>query len=116
MSFLGGGSPVTGPRSIHGVPPARDGVPPQSGIGYISQPGMGYIPQARDGVPPVRNGVYPPARDEVPPSQPDLGYPPRIGQQMEYLIRGRRYASCVHGGGLSCLEKSDSMVPKTGEM
>ena len=28
---------------------------------------------------------------------------PRIGQQMEYLIRGGRYASCVHAGGLSCL-------------
>ena len=41
---------------------------------------------------------------------PEMGYPPsvqgwgplRIGQQMEYLIRSGRYASCVHAGGLSC--------------
>ena len=31
------------------------------------------------------------------------GVPPRIGQQMEYLICRDRYASCVHAGGLSCL-------------
>ena len=24
------------------------------------------------------------------------------GQQMEYLIRRERYASCIHAGGLSC--------------
>ena len=30
--------------------------------------------------------------------------PPGIGQQMEYLIRCGRYASCVHAGGLSCSE------------
>ena len=31
------------------------------------------------------------------------GVPPRIGHQMEYLIRGGRYASCVQAGGLSCV-------------
>ena len=30
------------------------------------------------------------------------GVPPCPGQQMEYLIRRCRYASCVHAGGLSC--------------
>ena len=38
-----------------------------------------------------------------------IGYPPsqvgggtQIGQQKEYSLHGRRYASCVHAGGLSC--------------
>ena len=45
-------------------------------------------------------GVSP--HDEGSP-QPGMGYPPpRIGRQMEYLIRRGRYASCVHAGGLSC--------------
>ena len=58
------------------------------------------------------------ARDGVPPSPrqvrtwsgvpcPGMGYPPRppgIGQQMESLLRGERYASCVHAGGLSCYQ------------
>ena len=35
------------------------------------------------------------------------GYPGRrggtqLGQHMEYLLHGGRYASCVHAGGLSC--------------
>ena len=35
---------------------------------------------------------------------PGMGYPtPGIGQQMEYLIRGERYACFVRAGGLSCL-------------
>ena len=42
----------------------------------------------------------------VPPRQVRMGWgipPPRIGQQMGNLIRGGRYVSCLHGGGLSCL-------------
>ena len=31
------------------------------------------------------------------------GVPPRIGHQMEYLIRSWQYASCIHTGGLSYL-------------
>ena len=27
----------------------------------------------------------------------------QLGQHMEYLLHGGRYASCVHAGGLSCL-------------
>ena len=40
------------------------------------------------------------------PTSPNQGtYPlPGIGQQMKYLIRRGRYASCVHAGGLSCLK------------
>ena len=63
-----------------GVTPSRDGVPLQPGL-------MG-----------TRGGV-PPSRDGVPSWQ---GYPPHTGQQMEYLTRRGRYASCVHAGGLSC--------------
>ena len=29
----------------------------------------------------------------------------QLGQHREYLLHGRRYASCVHAGGLSCLHK-----------
>ena len=57
--------------------------------GGVSQPGMGY---PHSGVPLPR-----PQRWGNPP-------PGGIGQQMEYLIRGGRYASCVHAGGFSCLE------------
>ena len=28
--------------------------------------------------------------------------PPQIGQKKEYLLRGGRYVSCVHPGGLPC--------------
>ena len=28
----------------------------------------------------------------------------KIGQQNEYSLHGRRYASCVHAGGLSCFQ------------
>ena len=60
---------------------------------------MGY-PLSWDGVPPsqVRMGV---PQDRVPPA---LGWGiPRIGKQKEYLLRGGRYASCVHAGEFSCL-------------
>ena len=47
---------------------------------------------ARVGTPWVRVGT---------PSQG--GYPPaRTDQHSEHLLRGRRYASCIHAGGLSC--------------
>ena len=55
----------------------------------------GGIPQSGMGYPPSRDGGYPPSRDGVPP--------PGIGQQMEHLISGMRYASCVNAGELSCL-------------
>ena len=84
--FAGGGG--TPNRSSWWVP-----WPGPEGGGGI-QPGIGY-PLARSGhgVPWPRMG-YPPAME---------GSTPGIGQQMEYLIRCGRYASCVHAGGLSCL-------------
>ena len=86
--------------------PARskwEGTPVRSGWGYPS---------------PTRDGVYPIwtwdgvhliwtwSWDGVPPDL-DLGWgtrpPPSLGQQKEYSLRGGRFASCVHAGGLSCI-------------
>ena len=39
------------------------------------------------------------------PGQDDGGTP-CLGQQKEYLLRGGRYASCVHAGELSCIAKN----------
>ena len=67
---------------------------PQSGL-------MGGIPGRSDrgytrwGTP-SRDGVPSPSRD---------GVPPGTEQQIEYLIIGGRYASCIHAGGLSRLTK-----------
>ena len=90
----------------------RGGTPTRSGRGGGGpQPGSdgGYPGQVRTGGTPARSrwgevpwpgpdvdtqGGVPPSRDEVPPLQ--------LGQQKEYLLRGGRYASCVHAGGLSC--------------
>ena len=78
------------------------------------------------GVPHLARRVYPtwPGGVPQPASQsgPARGYPcqvqlrlrqgvpppPGTGQQMEYLIRRCRYASCVHAGGLSCYGKTCS--------
>ena len=58
--------------------------------------------RSRQGVPqPGQDGGYP-GQGWGTPLRPGVGYPPRIGQQMEYLIRSRLYASCIHVGGLSC--------------
>ena len=83
-----------------------EGVPWPGPDGGVLGPGVGYSPVQGFGTPLARSGwegvpwsgvAYPP-----PPSSDRV--PPRgIGQQMEYLIRGRRYASCVHAWGLSCL-------------
>ena len=56
--------------------------------GYPSQVWMGGAHQQRMGYPPHL----------------DLGWgtPPWLGQQKAYSLRGGRYASCVHAGGLSC--------------
>ena len=94
------------------------GYPSQERMG-VPQPQPGQVgypihPLSWDGVPPSRDGVLPgqgtPIQRWRTPSQ---GWgtpvqiwgtppPPRIGQQMEYLICRGRYASCVHAGGLSC--------------
>ena len=124
-SHLGRGRGVPRPGQDSGVPhPGQDGggYPIQVRMGgYPShvRMGGGYSSQVRIGVPQLRKGYphtkmgYPlpgqdggctPARDGVPPPPPIQRWgPPKIGQQMEYVIRSGRYASCVHAGGLSCV-------------
>ena len=69
-----------------GTPQTLDWVPPGHGIGY---------PRAWDRVPP-----FPWTWDQVPPQTWDRVPPPRHSEQL--LLRGGRYASYVHAGGLSC--------------
>ena len=69
-----------------GIPSSlMEGTPiqPNGGVPHSPRPGL-------DGVPPP------------PPARTGWGYPPE-GTVDEYLIRGGQYASCVHAGGLSCL-------------
>ena len=59
------------------------------------------------GVPPSQDGGYPlPMRlDEgTCPIELDGGTPSsrETEQHSRYLLRGKRYAACVHAGGLSC--------------
>ena len=89
-----------------GTPPAPlpqtwDRVPPG--------PGMGYPPDLGWGTPPDLGwGTPHPTPDLGQGTPPDLGWgTPRNLRGVsplhsEHLLRGRRYASCVHAGGLSC--------------
>ena len=76
-------------------------------MGYpLPWPGMGYSP-ARSGwegyTPWLDKNGGGVSLDGHPSSQRwGTVPPPGIGQHREYLLRGRRYASYVHGGGLSC--------------
>ena len=92
-------SQVCGPRSFLVL--ARGGHP---------SPGWGHPPPSQDrtDVPPPpsqdRTGVFPqPGQDwHTPPPGWGWGPPPRTERQSEHLLPGRRYASCVQAGGLSC--------------
>ena len=86
----GGGYPILGPG--RGVPHPRSrqggacpGYPPAGGHPPRVPPSRGHLP----GVPPGRGA-------------PAQGTPPQQDQHSVYLLRGARYASCVHAGGLSC--------------
>ena len=96
-----------------GTPQTWDWVPLDLGLGTPLPLGWG-TPQTWDGVPPP---TPPQTWDRVPP-RPGMGYPrppdlewgtpPRPGtlyppQHSEHLLRGGRYVSCVHAGGLSCI-------------
>ena len=115
-----GGYPGPGPEGYPGQ------VPPMPGMGYPpSHPDLdGYtLARSRWGypgqVPPEPEMGYPPVwtwDGAFPLSGPGMGYPHldldlgwgtpphlQLGQQKEYSLRGGRYASCIHTGGLSCL-------------
>ena len=64
----------------------------QLGGGQVSPAGGGSVQPGGEG-------------DQV--SQLGGGGSAKIGQQNEYSLHGRRYASCVHAGGLSSLAMFD---------
>ena len=123
-SGCGGGVPpsqvwrVPLPRSEQRVPPCLNmgrGYPPGPGKGVSHLPGHGKgyppppPPEPGKGVQPIQ---YPHQLDGLPPfpcPNPDLGpgwgggVYPHPEQHSVYLLRGGRYASCVHAGELSCL-------------
>ena len=65
-----------------GTLPGQDGGVPCQGVGYPQQ-----------GKPPWQG---------TPPMPGQDGGGTQLGQQKEYSLHGRQYASCVHAGGLSC--------------
>ena len=74
------------PSGVRGVPT----FPGLEGGTYLPRSGQGgYLPSQVWGVP-----------TWVPPHQ--VRYPPPPEQHGVHLLRGGRYASCVHAGGLSC--------------
>ena len=98
-----------------GVPPSRQWrVPhPANGGGYPHPADRGLPPSARQGVPPSsqvgRQAVPLSGRWRISPSsRRKVGYTIltwlEMEQHSEYLLRGGRYISCVHAGGLSCLK------------
>ena len=103
MGARGGGTPWSG----------QDGGRGTSGYIVVGV-GQGYLMTRSGwgqgaGIPPaqVRMGV---AQDKVPPARD--GVPTWIGQQREYLLCGRQYASCIHAGGLSSYVKISTLLQK----
>ena len=95
------------PASKVGMPCPRQ-VPPQPR--QITPPHTRYVnpPQSKVGISSPSQGNYPPSKVGTPPPS-KVGTSPIQGryhlpppQHSEYLLRGGRYASCVHTGGLSC--------------
>ena len=71
--------------------------PADGGRGTPSSWWWGGVPHPTDG------GGGGPAPGTPPAGGPRPGYPPPHQEQHSvYLLRGGRYASCVHAGGLSC--------------
>ena len=103
----GQGVPQPG-ASTQGTPLARSGWGyPSQGTTCLGYPTLGLV---RTGGAPAWGclpGVSPqPGQDRTVPQPrgclPRVPHPLGIGQHMEYLMSGGRYASCVHAGGLSC--------------
>ena len=77
--YRGPGTPPRGGTEVREHPP-----PPGGGTEVRVPPRGGGGTEVR--VPPPGGGVT------------------RVGQQKQYSLHGGRYASCVHAGGLSCLD------------
>ena len=104
-----GGTPshntFTGPMSFLGVPHLHPLMLPLDApvTGPRSLPRWEVFPW------PGQDGVFPPPPQNMmvlppPPARSGWGMPPpppRTEQQSEFFLRGGRYASCVHAGGLS---------------
>ena len=103
---LGGISPAEG-----GVSPARGGQSADSAGGGSVQPGGGQSSwggQSSQGGQSSLGGCQSSWGGSVQPvgggqSSQRVGGSAKIGQQNEYSLHGGRYASCVHAGGLSCV-------------
>ena len=86
---VGGGYSIPGPDG--GTP----GTPHPDWMGYPSpHPGLDDVSQSMTGW-----GTPSPGLDGVPPSP----HCQETEQHSEHLLRGRRFTSCIHAEGLSCL-------------
>ena len=115
-SHLGGGG--TPARSDGGYPPRQTWGYPSGGPHLSYPPGRTWWGVPDGGTPPwvplIRPGCGVPDRGYPTSGTPHQtwaggypnqgGYPTSYRIQMEYLICHGRYTSCVHAGGLSCLE------------
>ena len=105
MSFLGGGTPVTCPRSLPGGTPVTGPRPLLDGGGYLS-PGRG-VPQSQARYP--RTGYPQPGHDWYTPPQAMTGYTPQgqvmLGQVMPRAVCLLRFP----GEGLSSFPSYDIM-------
>ena len=100
--LLMGGTPIQDQDWMGYPHPRLDRVPPV-------QDWMGYPRPRLDWVPPSKTGWGIPIQDWTgyPPPHPGLyGVPPIQG----WMLRGGRCASCVHAGGLSCLDLKSSIL------
>ena len=79
--------------------PSGGGYPGGGTLAVGSTPAMGGTPAG--GYP---GGEYP-SRGGYPSGGPTQGTPP--DQHSVYLLHGGRYASCVHAGGLSCIQNGN---------
>ena len=106
----GEGEPIPRSEQGRGIPHSRsrwEGTPSQVWIGGTPFPGQdGGVPHPRSGWGRGTLGYPFPNQDWMWYSLCQ-GYPPPIQeteQHSEHLLRGGRYASCVHAGGLSCYD------------
>ena len=103
----GWGSPILPNKGYPPPPSGLDGdTPPPLGLhwGYPPILGLDGVTSGLDGGPPIGNGWrIPPPPNQDWMSYPPPPHPPMSADQETEQLRSRRYVSCVHAGGLSCL-------------